>query len=62
MKIQPQPTIFTQLVSVIITILVILFVFPVSLVLITIRLLYLFLKEYLAWVLLLIAVFYFYNL
>ena len=62
MKIQPQPTIFTQLVSVIITILVILFVFPVSLVLITIRLLYLFLKEYLSWVLLLIAVFYFYNL
>lgn len=62
MKIQPQPTILNQLVSVIITILVILFVFPVSLVLITIRLLYLFLKEYLAWVLLLIAVFYFYNL
>lgn len=62
MKIQPQPTIFTQLVSVIITILVILFVFPVSLVLITIRLLYLFIKEYLAWVLLLIAVVYFYSL
>ena len=62
MKIQPQPTILNQLVSVIITILVILFVFPVSLVLITIRLLYLFLKEYLAWVLLLIAVFYFYSL
>lgn len=62
MKIQPQPTIFNQLVSVIITILVILFVFPVSLVLITIRLLYLFLKEYLAWVLLLIAVVYFYSL
>ena len=62
MKIQPQPTILTQLVSIIITILVILFVFPVSLVLITIRLLYLFLKEYLAWVLLLLAVFYFYSL
>lgn len=62
MKIQPQPTIFTQLVSVIITILVILFVFPVSLVLITIRLLYLFLKEYLAWVLLLIAIVYYYSL
>lgn len=62
MKIQLQPTLFTQLVSVIITILVILFVFPVSLVLVTIRLLYLFLKEYLAWVLLLIAVVYFYSL
>ena len=62
MKIQLQPTLFTQLVSVIITILVILFVFPVSLVLITIRLLYLFLKEYLAWVLLLIAIVYYYSL